>query len=73
MTADMATEKRLRVSFDAESEEVRRAIRIAAAMTGQDADDILNGLVKTHLAKYVELARQAIAEDEPAPRKKRTS
>ncbi len=67
----MATEKRLRVSFDAKDEVVRRAIYIAAAMKGVSHNDIINELVEEHLKGAMTLARQAIADDEPTPRAKR--
>lgn len=71
MPVAMATDKRLRVSFDAESESLRRAVHIAAAMQGRSHNDILNELIKTHLAEYVTLAERAIAEDDPKPRKRK--
>ena len=72
MTAGMATEKRLRVSFDADDETVRRAIYIAAAMRGKSHNEVMNELVREHLAEYLELARKAIAEESPTPRRKRS-
>lgn len=68
---EMATEKRLRVSFDAEDEVIRRAIYIAAAMRGVSHNEVLNALVRDSLAEYVELAKQAIKRDEPAPRSRK--
>lgn len=70
MSVGMATEKRLRVSFDAESDVVRRAIYIAAAMRDKSHNDILNELVKTHLAEYLALARRAVERDDPPPRRR---
>lgn len=69
----MATEKRLRVSFDAESEVVRRAIYIAAALEGKTHNEILNTLVKAHLSDAVKLAEKAIAKGDPPPRTPRKS
>lgn len=67
----MATEKRLRVSFDAENDVVRRAIYIAAAMQDKSHNEVLNDIVKAHLGEYLELARKAIQRDEPPPRRRR--
>ena len=67
MSAAMATEKRLRVSFDAETEVIRRAIYVAAAMQGKSHNEVLNDLVKEHLAQYLTLAKKAIEGDEPPP------
>jgi hypothetical protein len=71
MTAAMATEKRLRLSFDAKSEVLRRAVYIAAAMQGKSHNDVLNEIIEVHLAKYISLAERALAEEEPRPRRKR--
>lgn len=69
----MATEKRLRVSFDADDEVVRRAIYIAAAMQGESHNKVLNDLVRTHLPDAMDLARKAIERDDPTPKPKRKS
>lgn len=60
-------DKRLRLSFDARSEVLRRAVYIAAAMTDRTHSDVLSDLIEAHLAKYVVLAERAIAEDDPRP------
>lgn len=67
----MATEKRLRVSFDAEDEALRRAVYIAAAMRGVTHNKVLNDLIREHLPEYVELAKRAVKGDEPVPRRKK--
>lgn len=67
----MATEKRLRVSFDADTEEVRRAVYIAAAMKGVSHNKVLNDLIREHLPEYIALAKQAIQDDEPTPRRRK--
>jgi hypothetical protein len=71
MSSGMATEKRLRLSFDADDEAIRRAVYIAAAMQGRTHNEILNDLIREHLAEYVALARKAISRGEPSPRPKR--
>lgn len=71
MTGLMATNKRLRLSFDASSEVVRRAVYVAAAMQGKTHSDVLNELIETHLARYLEMARQEIADDTPRPAARR--
>ncbi len=63
MSALMATEKRLRVSFDAKTETIRRAIYIAAAMKGMSHNDILNELIEEHFAEYIRLAAKAIDDE----------
>lgn len=68
----MATEKRLRVSFDAESDVIRRAVYIAAAMQGKSHNEVLNELVKNQLGEYLELARKALAKEEPPPRRRKS-
>ena len=60
-----------RVSFDADDEVVRRAIYIAAAMTGKSHNDVLNDIVRQCLGEYMALAKRAIERDEPAPRRKK--
>lgn len=60
---ELATEKRLRVSFDAEEESLRRAVHIKAAMSGKTHNDVLNELIREHLAAEVEMAKQAIADE----------
>lgn len=62
------SEKRLRISFDADDEIIRRALYIAAAMQGKSHNEVLNALLREHLSQYIALARKAIAEGEPAPR-----
>ena len=64
MPVAMATDKRLRVSFDADSEAIRRAIHVAASLQGRSHNEVLNDLVKEHLAKYVTLAEAEIREEE---------
>jgi hypothetical protein len=71
MSAVMATEQRFRVSFDAESEEIRRAVHVAASLRGISHSDVLNELIKTHLAKYVEMAKQELAEDDAGSKPKK--
>lgn len=62
--------KRLRVSFDADDEVVRRAIYIAAAMNNQTHNEVLNGLVREHLAEFMALAKKAIEREDGPPRRK---
>lgn len=71
MPLAMATEKRLRVSFDAESEVVRRAIYIAAAAKGKTHNELLNELIKDNLGQYMEFAKKEIEEDSPKPKKRK--
>ncbi len=72
MTAVMATDKRLRMSFDARSEVNRRAVHVAASLQGVSHNDILNDLIERYLGKYIELARKEIDGDLPTPRKRKT-
>lgn len=62
---------RLRVSFDADSEAVRRAIYIAAAMKGMTHNEVLCWLIRTGLSEYLDLAVRAIAEEEAEAKKKK--
>ncbi len=71
MSACMATDKRLRVSFDARSEAFRRAVHTAASLQGVSHNDILNDLIEKHLGKYISLAQKEIDEGIAAPRKRR--
>ena len=67
----MATDKRLRLSFDADDEVIRRAVYIAAAMKGESHNAILNELIRTHLAEYMALAKKAVEREESVPRSKK--
>jgi hypothetical protein len=71
MPSVMAKEKRLRVSFDAKNEIIRRAVYIAAAMKGKSHNDVLNDLIEEHLANFIELAKKAIDEEDPVPKRKK--
>lgn len=66
-----AEKNRLRVSFDADSEAIRRAIYIAAAMKGLTHNEVVCNLVRTGLAEYVALAERAIAEEEAEAKRKK--
>lgn len=65
-------DKRLRVSFDADDEAIRRAIYIAAAMRGKSHNEILNEIVRESLAEYLTLARRAIERGDAPPRRKKS-
>lgn len=69
---EFMTEKRLRVSFDATDEVLRRAIYIAAAMQGRSHNDVINGILRDGLGEYLGLARKALDLDEPTPKKKKS-
>lgn len=71
MTDCMATEKRLRVSFDAEDEVLRRAIYISAALQGKSHNEVINEILRANLGESLALAKKAIERDEPAPRTKK--
>lgn len=63
--------KRLRVSFDADDEVMRRAIYIAAAMKGVSHNELINTLIRLHLPDAVALAKKAVeGGDDPPPRRK---
>ena len=64
MSSCMATDKRLRLSFDADEEATRRAVYIAAGAKGKTHSEILCGLIKTHLAPYVQLAKKELAREQ---------
>jgi hypothetical protein len=58
-------EKRIRLHVDTE-ESLRRAVYIRAGIRGIEASEVINELIREHLAAEVSMAEKAIAEDQPA-------
>lgn len=69
MTAVMAERIRLIIDTD---ERLRRAVRIAAARQGKKPSDVVNDLIRDHLADDLAAADDAIADEEGAKPKKKS-
>ena len=55
--------KRPRITFDPDSDVERRAVYIAAAMLDMSHNELLNKMVREHLAEYCVMAKKAIAAE----------
>lgn len=57
--------KRARITVDT-GEALRRAVYIRAGIRGIEASEVINELIREHLAAEVAMAEKALAEEHPA-------